>query len=149
MPILQAGALYFALTFAAGWVLGPIREFWVIPRLGRTVGFVLEAPLMLVVSVLVARWVVRRFAAPPTLPTRALVGLVALGMLLVAELLGAWGSAAFLPPTTSRASAHGPVRSRPPPSCSSPQCPSFSGDDGTGDARSVADRDRPPPPCVG
>jgi hypothetical protein len=91
MPILQAGALYFALTFAAGWVLGPIREFWVIPRLGRTVGFFLEAPLMLVVSVLVARWVVRRFAVPPTLPTRALVGLVALGMLLVAELLGAWG----------------------------------------------------------
>lgn len=91
MPILQAGALYFALTFAAGWVLGPIREFWVIPRLGRTVGFVLEAPLMLAVSVLVARWVVQRFAVPPALPTRALVGLVALGMLLVAELLGAWG----------------------------------------------------------
>jgi hypothetical protein len=90
MPILQAGALYFALTFAAGWVLGPIREFWVIPRLGRTVGFVLEAPLMLGVSFLVGRWVVRRLAVPPTLPTRALVGLVALGMLLVAELLGAW-----------------------------------------------------------
>jgi hypothetical protein len=91
MLILQAGALYFALTFAAGWILGPIREFWVIPRLGRTVGFLLEAPLMLVVSFLVARWVVRRVAVPPTLQTRALVGLVALGMLLVAELLGAWG----------------------------------------------------------
>jgi hypothetical protein len=91
MPILRAGAAYFALTFAAGWVLGPIRELWVIPRLGRTVGLVLEAPLMLVVSFLAARWVVRRFAVPPTLPTRARVGLVALGILLVAELLGAWG----------------------------------------------------------
>jgi hypothetical protein len=91
MPIVKASALYFALTFAAGWMLGPIREFWVIPRLGRTAGFLLEAPLMLVVSFLVARWIVRRFAVPSAVPTRALMGLVALGMLLIAEFLGTWG----------------------------------------------------------
>jgi hypothetical protein len=80
-----------------GWVLGPIRELWVTSRLGRTVGFFLEAPLMLVVGFLVARWVVQRFAVPPALPTRAVVGLVALGMLLIAEFLGAWGLRGFSP----------------------------------------------------
>lgn len=91
MPTLRAGALYFALTFAAGWILGPIREFWVIPRLGRTAGFLFEAPLMLVVSFAVARWVMRRLAVPPALTARALVGHVALGLLLIAESIGAWG----------------------------------------------------------
>jgi hypothetical protein len=33
MQILKAGSLYFALVFGAGFVLGPIRMLWVIPRL--------------------------------------------------------------------------------------------------------------------
>ena len=31
MPALKAGALYFAVAFAAGWILGPIRQLLVIP----------------------------------------------------------------------------------------------------------------------
>ncbi len=55
MLVLKAGSLYFALTFAAGWALGPIREFWVIPRLGRTAGFFLEAaPLHPMLSAIAA-----------------------------------------------------------------------------------------------
>jgi hypothetical protein len=46
---------------------------------------------MLVVSFAVARWVMRRLAVPPALTTRAMVGHVALGLLLIAELIGAWG----------------------------------------------------------
>ena len=88
MAILQAAALYFALAFAAGWVLGPVREFWVIPRFGRTAGLLIEAPVMLLVSFLAARRVVGRLTAPPTLATRALLGLVALGLLLAAEIVG-------------------------------------------------------------
>lgn len=87
MTLLKAGALYFALAFAAGWVLGPIRELVVIPRFGRTVGHLVEAPLMLIVIVLAARWVVRRFAIGGR-GARAAVGLVALALLLSAELLG-------------------------------------------------------------
>jgi hypothetical protein len=89
MATLRAGALYFALAFAAGWVLGPIREVWVIPRFGRTAGLLLEAPLIVAVSFVAARWVLQRFAVPPWLATRAVIGLVALGMLLVAEVVGA------------------------------------------------------------
>jgi hypothetical protein len=88
MLVLKVGALYFAVTFAAGWILGPIREFWVIPRFGRTTGLLAEAPLMLIVSFGAARWALRRMAVPPRHTMRALVGLVALGLLVIAELIG-------------------------------------------------------------
>jgi len=88
MRTLKAGALYFTLAFAAGWVLGPIRELWVIPRLGRTIGLLLEAPMMLVVVFAAARWTMRRLAVPYAVTTRLAIGLVARGMLLVAEAMG-------------------------------------------------------------
>jgi hypothetical protein len=45
----------------------------------------MEAPIMLVVIVLAARWIAPRVAGPPT-PLRLLgVGVVALGLLLVVE----------------------------------------------------------------
>jgi len=88
MPALQAGALYFALVFGAGWILGPLRELWVVPRLGRTASVLLEAPLMLGAMTAAARWTVRRLAVSPALETRAAMGLVALGLLLVAEVAG-------------------------------------------------------------
>ncbi len=85
---LKAGALYFALGFAAGWVLGPIRELWLIPRSGRLAGYLVEAPVMVIVMVVATRWVVRRLAVPPAIGSRAEMGLVALGLLLVAEIGG-------------------------------------------------------------
>jgi hypothetical protein len=60
----------------------------VVPRLSRTAGVLLEAPLMLAVTFAAARWVVRRLSLPPAPGTRAAVGLTALGLLLVAEVAG-------------------------------------------------------------
>ena len=88
MRALTAGALYFALVFGSGWILGPVRELWVVPRLGRTAGVLLEAPLMLAVTFSAARWVVRRLSLPPAPWTRAATGLTALGLLLVAKVAG-------------------------------------------------------------
>ena len=85
--ILKAGALYFGVVFAAGFVLGTIRVIWVVPRLGERTAELIEAPLMLAVTIVAARWVVRRFAVPAVVPQRLAIGLVGLGLLLAAELV--------------------------------------------------------------
>src|SRR6185369_1562849 len=86
---LKAGALYFIVVFAAGWVFGPVCQLLVVPRVGEAIGVLLEAPLMLLAMILAARWTMRRLAVSPSLVTRAAAGLVALGLLIVAELAGA------------------------------------------------------------
>jgi hypothetical protein len=85
VQILKAGVLYFALVFGAGFVLGPIRILWLVPRVGTRLAELMEAPVILVVIILAARWIVRRLAVPATPYTRIGVGLIALGLLLVAE----------------------------------------------------------------
>ncbi len=85
MQILKAGVLYFSVVFGAGFVLGPIRILWLVPRLGARVAELLEAPIMLVITIVAARWIVRRLVVPPTPPSRLGMGGVALSLLLIAE----------------------------------------------------------------
>ena len=85
MQILKAGVLYFAVVFGVGFVLGPIRILWVVPRLGTRVAELLEAPIMFVITIVTARWIVRRFAIPPTPSSRLSMGCIALGLMLLAE----------------------------------------------------------------
>jgi hypothetical protein len=77
--------MYFALVFGAGFLLGPIRILWVVPRLGAQLAELLEMPIMFMVMVVAARWVVRRFALPHTLSDRVGMGGLALALLLLAE----------------------------------------------------------------
>ena len=86
MHVLNAGALYCALPFGAGFMLGGIRVLWVVPRVGERTAELMETPIMLVVLMLAARWVARRLALASTPTTRLGVGGVALGFLLIAEL---------------------------------------------------------------
>ena len=58
MQILKAGALYFALVFGAGFVLGTIRTLWVAPRVGMRIAELMETPNMLVVIIVAARWII-------------------------------------------------------------------------------------------
>lgn len=83
---LKAGGLYFALTFAAGFALGVVRELWMVPRVGVRTAELIEAPVMLVVCILAARWTVRRLTVPPAALRRLAMGLSALVLLLAAEL---------------------------------------------------------------
>jgi hypothetical protein len=86
MQTLKAGALYFGVVFGAGFALGTIRVLWAVPTFGTRVAELLESPVMLVVVIFAARWVVRRFSLPPTLAARLGTGFLALGFLLAAEL---------------------------------------------------------------
>ena len=85
MQILKAGVFYFALVFGAGFVLGPIRILWAVPRFGTRMAEMMEAPIMFVVTIFAARWLVRRLALPPTVPIRLGMGSIALSLMLVAE----------------------------------------------------------------
>ena len=85
MQILKAGVLYFALVFGAGFVLGAIRIIWVVPRFGTRIAELMETPIMFVVTLLAARWIVRRLAVPPKPSSRLGMGCVGLGLMLVAE----------------------------------------------------------------
>jgi MFS family permease len=86
MKILKAGALYFALVFGAGFVLGTIRILWVVPSFGTRTAELIEAPIMLVVTILAARWVARLLSLSPRVTSRLGVGFIALGLMLGAEL---------------------------------------------------------------
>jgi hypothetical protein len=85
VQILKAGVLYFVLVFGAGFVLGTIRMLWVVPNFGTRTAELMETPVMLMVVILASRWTVRRLAVPFTPSRRLAVGLIALGLLLVAE----------------------------------------------------------------
>lgn len=85
MQILNASIIYFAFVFGAGFVLGAIRTLWVEPRVGTRKGELLEMPLMLVVTIVAARWVVLHFAVSSEALVRLGIGGIALGLLLVAE----------------------------------------------------------------
>lgn len=85
MTPVKSGIAYFAFVFAAGFALGAIRVSFVVPRLGVRTAELLEMPIMLMVIVLAAHYVVRRFALPPRTGTRLGAGIVALALLLAAE----------------------------------------------------------------
>lgn len=88
MNTVKAGILYFVLVFAAGWVLGPLREFWLIPIVGQRVALLTEVPLMVLAMIAAARWTIRKLGVPYAITTRTIMGAVALGLLLIAEAVG-------------------------------------------------------------
>jgi len=85
MQILKAGVLYFALVFGAGFVLGPIRILWLVPRFGMRMAELMEMPIMFVVIIVAARWIVRRLAVPSAPLSRLGMGCIALALVLIAE----------------------------------------------------------------
>ncbi len=91
MQILQTAILYFLLVFGAGFVMGTGRVLFLIPLLGERTAELLEMPLMLIVTVVVAHWIVRHRLADRRPSTTLSVGFIALGILLIAELaVGVW-----------------------------------------------------------
>jgi hypothetical protein len=85
LQLLKTGLLYFVLVFAAGFLLGTVRVLWLVPRFGERAAELMEAPIMLVVTIFAAQWVVRRLAVPPAPSKRLAVGMIALALLLVTE----------------------------------------------------------------
>ena len=85
MQAVKAGALYFALVFGAGFVLGTVRTLWVVPRVGARTAELMEMPIMLAVTIVAARWTVLRLSVPIMWSARLGMGCMALVLMLIAE----------------------------------------------------------------
>jgi nitroimidazol reductase NimA-like FMN-containing flavoprotein (pyridoxamine 5'-phosphate oxidase superfamily) len=83
---LMAALVYFVIVFGAGSLLGPIRILLAVPRVGERVAELLEAPLMLIVIIVAANWIVNKFQLPPRVIYRLGAGLIAFILGLVFEL---------------------------------------------------------------
>ncbi len=80
-----AGALYFAVMFALGFLLGFIRTVFLEPWLGAAWAVAVEGVPMVAAVAFVAPWAARVFGVPPTALPRLGMGAVALALLLAAE----------------------------------------------------------------
>jgi hypothetical protein len=85
MRLLRAGVLYFALVFAAGFVLGVARTLLLEPRVGARAAEVAEVPVMVGLSILAAWFVVRRYCRGWGRGRRLAVGGIALLLLVACE----------------------------------------------------------------
>ena len=83
---IKGGLAYFAVVFGLGIVLGILRISFLVPRFGERLAELAEMPVMFLVIVVSARSVTRRLAIPPFSSARLGMGVLALGLLLAAEL---------------------------------------------------------------
>ena len=83
--VVPAAVVYFLMVFGTGFVLGPMRILWLVPRVGERWAELTELPVMLTACYLAARWVCRRFAVPARASPRLTMGLIAMVLLLAAE----------------------------------------------------------------
>lgn len=82
---LQAGALYFILVFAIGFVLGTIRFLVVVPEVGELLAVLIELPILLTLAWVISARVIVKTRVPRRLGPRLIVGASAFLLLLSAE----------------------------------------------------------------
>jgi hypothetical protein len=84
--VLALASSYFLAVFAIGVVLGVVRTLWLAPVLGERAAELLELPLMIAASWLVARSLTRGAWRDLGVAGAAAAGAVALALLVGAEL---------------------------------------------------------------
>jgi hypothetical protein len=83
--VVRAGLLYFAIVFAMGFLFGTVRLLLISPLIGAWSATLLELPVMLGVSYVVARVLVRKMRISKDMYSRLGMGAAALLFMLVAE----------------------------------------------------------------
>jgi hypothetical protein len=86
--IVRPAAAYLTVVFCAAFVLGTIRVLWVIPRLGDVAAVLIEGPVVLALSWVVAGAVLRRWPLPERRARVAMGGLAFIGLILLELVLG-------------------------------------------------------------
>ena len=85
-PLVAAFA-YWAVVFAAGFILGTLRVLALAPVFGEVASVALEIPVMLAVSWIASRGICRRLKLPTRLAPRFVMGGVAFALLITTELM--------------------------------------------------------------
>lgn len=83
---LDAALMYFALVFAAGCTLGPVRVLFLEPIFGRLVATLIEGPVLIVAMVAAARFVTVWFQLSGHALELAFVGVTAFAAVMLADL---------------------------------------------------------------
>jgi hypothetical protein len=83
---IRAGVLYFAIVFTAGFLLGALRVFIILPIIGGLAAVALELPVILFISWLACRKLVTQLSVPALASHRIAMGASAFAMLMLAEL---------------------------------------------------------------
>jgi hypothetical protein len=84
--IIKAGIIYSILVFLVGSLLGTIRELYLVPRFGPDLAVLIELPVILAISWNACGIVLRHVPVPAAVGPRLVMGIVALGLLLLAEM---------------------------------------------------------------
>jgi hypothetical protein len=85
---ISLGISYFAAVFTFAFLAGTARVLVVAPRLGTTAAVLLEVPVLIAVSWIVARFLLRRRSL--TLPQRATMGAIAFALTIASEAALSW-----------------------------------------------------------
>ena len=83
MQLTKAAVVYFLFVFGAGFCLGPIRIFWLVPKVGTRIAELIEMPFMLTAIFFSARFINGRL--PLGGAKKLAVGFGALAITLIAE----------------------------------------------------------------
>lgn len=82
---MRSAVLYFGVIFGAGFLLAMIRVPFLVPQLGERTAELIEMPFMFAAIYWTAGYVVRRYAGDISRRGWAVVGLLALALLVAAE----------------------------------------------------------------
>ncbi|MGQ0696692.1 MAG: hypothetical protein ACT4PZ_00485 [Panacagrimonas sp.] len=83
----KAASIYFAVVFGTGFVLGTVRVLLLVPLVGVRNAELSESPLMLIATLLAARWVSRRYCSDLGELKLLGVGLIAVTLILAADMI--------------------------------------------------------------
>ena len=81
-----AGASYFVIVFAFGFVLGTVRTILVAPQLGELVAVLMELPIILTLSWLTCGWIVSKIELSRAFSVRVIMSVTAFSFLMIAEI---------------------------------------------------------------
>jgi hypothetical protein len=84
--ILKAAVAYFLVVFAPAFLIGTLRVLWISPAIGELGAVIAELPVILFISWMACKVVVRHFSIAARLRERSAMGGMAFLLLMATEL---------------------------------------------------------------